>query len=126
MSALPRVVAHPSALKVKAAAVVSSVKPEAARPVTVAERNPPPQWLLQVLAMAAGLALFVLLWAAIASFGRIPGPLAVLREAITIFSNPFYRNGPNDQGIGWNVLTSLGRVGIGFGLAAAVGIPSAS
>jgi len=33
------------------------------------------------------------------------------------------QKGPNDQGIGWNVLTSLGRVGIGFGMAALVGIP---
>ncbi|GAB7206984.1 hypothetical protein OS21_34800 [Dickeya oryzae] len=32
--------------------------------------------------------------------------------------------GPNDQGIGWNVLASLKRVGIGFGLAALVGIPA--
>ncbi|MGC8020723.1 nitrate ABC transporter permease, partial [Salmonella enterica] len=30
---------------------------------------------------------------------------------------------PNDQGIGWNVLASLQRVGMGFGLAALVGIP---
>jgi nitrate/nitrite transport system permease protein len=74
--------------------------------------------------MAAGIAIFVAMWAAVAKFGgRIPDPLAVFKEAVTIFSNPFYRNGPNDQGIGWNVLTSLGRVGIGFGLAAAVGIP---
>ena len=45
------------------------------------------------------------------------------KEAVRIFSDPFYRKGPNDQGIGWNVLTSLGRVGVGFGLAALVGIP---
>jgi nitrate/nitrite transport system permease protein len=64
-----------------------------------------------------------LLWAFIAKFGRIPDPASVFKEAVQLFSNPFYRNGPNDQGIGWNVLTSLGRVGIGFGLAAAVGIP---
>jgi nitrate/nitrite transport system permease protein len=32
-------------------------------------------------------------------------------------------NGPNDQGIGWNILNSLGRVGTGFGMAAAIGIP---
>ena len=43
--------------------------------------------------------------------------------AAKIFSDPFYSKGPNDQGIGWNVLTSLKRVGIGFGLAALVGIP---
>ena len=40
-----------------------------------------------------------------------------------VFGDPFYRKGPNDQGIGWNVLMSLQRVGIGFGLAALVGIP---
>jgi nitrate/nitrite transport system permease protein len=31
--------------------------------------------------------------------------------------------GPNDQGIGWNILFSLQRVAMGFGLAALVGIP---
>jgi nitrate/nitrite transport system permease protein len=36
---------------------------------------------------------------------------------------PFYSNGPNDQGIGWNILSSLKRVAIGFGVAALVGIP---
>ena len=35
-----------------------------------------------------------------------------------------YIAGPNDQGIGWNVLASLKRVAIGFGLAALVGIPA--
>jgi len=43
--------------------------------------------------------------------------------AVKLFSDPFYRKGPNDQGIGWNVLISLQRVGLGFGLAALVGIP---
>ena len=27
-----------------------------------------------------------------------------------LFADPFYRNGPNDQGIGWNILFSLQRV----------------
>jgi nitrate/nitrite transport system permease protein len=50
-----------------------------------------------------------------------PGPgLGCGRRAVR---DPFYRNGPNDQGIGWNVLSSLQRVGIGFGFAALVGIP---
>ena len=31
---------------------------------------------------------------------------------------------PNDQGIGWNILASLQRVGLGLGLAALVGIPA--
>ncbi len=55
--------------------------------------------------------------------GSIPGPLQTWDAAATLFADPFYRNGPNDQGIGWNVLSSLQRVGIGFGFAALVGIP---
>ncbi|HWM42359.1 MAG TPA: nitrate ABC transporter, permease protein, partial [Burkholderiales bacterium] len=55
--------------------------------------------------------------------GRIPDPVAVGAAAAKIFADPFYSKGPNDQGIGWNVLSSLKRVGIGFGLAALVGIP---
>jgi len=55
--------------------------------------------------------------------GSIPGPLQTWDAASVLFADPFYRNGPNDQGIGWNILSSLQRVGIGFGFAALVGIP---
>jgi nitrate/nitrite transport system permease protein len=93
-------------------------------PLYVSARKPPPEWLVVVIAWAAGIALFIIAWAAIARFGgRIPDPVAVGRAAAKIFADPFYSKGPNDQGIGWNVLSSLQRVGIGFGLAAAVGIP---
>ena len=40
-----------------------------------------------------------------------------------IFGDPLYKNGPNDQGIAWKIMGSLSRVGIGFGIAALVGIP---
>ena len=50
--------------------------------------------------------------------GRLPGPVQTWNAAVVLFSDPFYSNGPNDQGIGWNVLSSLQRVGIGFGIAA--------
>jgi len=87
-------------------------------------RTRAPEWLPQVLAPVIGLALFVALWAIIAKVGgRLPDPVSTWHSAVDVFSNPFYRKGPNDQGIGWNVLTSLGRVGIGFGMAALVGIP---
>jgi nitrate/nitrite transport system permease protein len=55
--------------------------------------------------------------------GSIPGPGKTWDAAALLFADPFYSNGPNDQGIGWNVLSSLQRVGIGFGFAALVGIP---
>jgi len=87
-------------------------------------RTRAPDWLPRVVAPVIGLALFVALWAAIAKAGgRLPDPASTWHSAVEVFGNPFYRKGPNDQGIGWNVLTSLGRVGIGFGLAALVGIP---
>ncbi len=82
-----------------------------------------PEWAMTVLAMIAGLVAFVALWEIVARGGRIPAPLVVWKAAVVIFSDPFYSKGPNDQGIGWNVLSSLKRVGIGFGLAALVGIP---
>src|SRR3977135_2768975 len=91
---------------------------------TAGRRAPAPEWLLDVLACLVGLAAFVALWALIARFGgRIPDPVAVWSAAGKIFAHPLYSKGPNDQGIGWNVLSSLRRVGIGFGLAALVGIP---
>lgn len=38
-------------------------------------------------------------------------------------SQPFYDNGPNDKGIGLQLAYSLGRVGLGYFLAAIVAIP---
>ena len=38
-------------------------------------------------------------------------------------SNPFYDNGPNDKGIGIQIAYSIGRVALGFGLAALFAIP---
>lgn len=71
-----------------------------------------------------GVSMFVFIWAVV-SYYRVdlPGPLATWEAAKTLFADPFYQNGPNDQGIGWNILRSLGRVGLGFGMAAAIGIP---
>ncbi|MBP0627313.1 nitrate ABC transporter permease [Cupriavidus sp. AcVe19-1a] len=74
---------------------------------------------------ALGFALFVLAWHGIATLiPAIPTPGATWNAAVPLFSDPFYRNGPNDQGIGWNVLASLARVAAGFGLAAVIGIPA--
>jgi nitrate/nitrite transport system permease protein len=71
-----------------------------------------------------GFALFVLAWQFLAQVNtQLPGPMKVWEAAVKLFSDPFYVKGPNDQGIGWNILSSLKRVGIGFGLAALIGIP---
>ncbi|MEO0836914.1 MAG: nitrate ABC transporter permease, partial [Cyanobacteria bacterium J06642_3] len=38
-------------------------------------------------------------------------------------THPFYDNGPNDLGIGWNLLISLRRVAIGYTLASVIAVP---
>jgi nitrate/nitrite transport system permease protein len=87
-------------------------------------RTRAPDWLIRVIAMTFGLALFIGLWSLLSKTGgRLPNPTSTWHSAVEVFSDPFYRKGPNDQGIGWNILNSLGRVGIGFGLAALIGIP---
>lgn len=80
--------------------------------------------VVALVPIVLGAVVMTLLWAVISHFvPQIPTPLVTWVEAVRIFSDPFYHNGPNDQGIGWNVLSSLGRVGMGFGLAALIGIP---
>jgi nitrate/nitrite transport system permease protein len=79
---------------------------------------------LAVLPPVAGIGLLIAVWAvATAGSSTFPTPASTWEAAMKLFADPFYRNGPNDQGIGWNVLYSLERVGLGFGLAALVGIP---
>jgi len=79
---------------------------------------------LAVLPPLLGIGMLILLWQILsANNSSFPSPYVTWVEAVRMFSDPFYRNGPNDQGIGWNILASLKRVAMGFGLAAAVGIP---
>jgi nitrate/nitrite transport system permease protein len=79
------------------------------------------KWVAPVL----GLALLLLVWQIISKGGQtIPGPWVTAKHAATLFADPFYINGPNDQGIGFKILNSLKRVALGFGMAAVVGIPA--
>jgi len=81
-------------------------------------------FLLLAIPPLLGLALFIAVWAGLASARQdLPGPVSTFHSAVELFSDPFYVKGPNDQGIGWNILNSLKRVGMGFGAAAAIGIP---
>jgi len=82
-------------------------------------------FVLYVFPPLAGIALLILIWSilTLAPDSRLPSPLKTWDAAVTLFAKPFYRAGPNDQGIGWNILSSLERVGIGFGLAALIGVP---
>ncbi|MCM2288634.1 MAG: nitrate ABC transporter permease [Sulfuritalea sp.] len=114
--------AEPAAVKV---AVAPAPTPESA---AAEQTSRPGERLRDVLRVVIpplfGVALMIGIWALVAiKSGNIPGPDKTWAAAQVLFADPFYRNGPNDQGIGWNVLSSLQRVGIGFGFAALVGIP---
>jgi len=109
-----------------------AAQPAAPKPATVVSAPPAApagayDWgalALKVFAPLVGIALLVGIWGLLTMKGStFPTPAATFDAAVKLFGDPFYRNGPNDQGIGWNILFSLQRVAIGFGMAAAVGIP---
>ncbi|NBD21325.1 nitrate ABC transporter permease [Aquabacterium fontiphilum] len=114
-----------------APSAMPAVSATAAPPATVAPAappRPPIDWgglAIKVFSPLAGLALLVGIWALLTAKGTgpFPTPAATWDAAYELFKDPFYDNGPNDQGIGWNILFSLQRVAMGFGLAALVGIP---
>ncbi|MFG1400943.1 nitrate ABC transporter permease [Xanthobacter sediminis] len=53
----------------------------------------------------------------------MPGPLDVAHKLWDAMKDPFYDNGPNDKGLGLQLLYSIGRVAIGYGLAVLVAVP---
>ena len=113
----------PAALPAAAAAAPTATPAPAIRvPRTPFDWN---GLLLKLLPPLIGIGLLVGIWALLTmNGGSFPTPAATFTEAVKLFSDPFYSKGPNDQGIGWNILFSLQRVAIGFGLAALVGIPA--
>jgi nitrate/nitrite transport system permease protein len=114
----------------KAAAAKSpSTRPVAVQaPAPAKVAKPGFDWnglLLKILPPVIGIALLVGIWALLTMRSEtFPTPLATFDAAVKLFADPFYSKGPNDQGIGWNILFSLERVAVGFGMAAVVGIPT--
>ena len=125
----PRRVAQPKVSPPAAeASAAPTLAPAAVPAAPVAAQTPlgerGRELLKAVIPPLFGIGLLVGIWALVAiKSGSIPGPDKTWAAAMKLFADPFYRNGPNDQGIGWNVLSSLHRVAVGFGFAAAIGIP---
>ncbi|BAT61533.1 bicarbonate transport system permease protein CmpB [Variibacter gotjawalensis] len=55
--------------------------------------------------------------------GAIPTPVAVARRGWELLVNAFDRSNPNNYGIAWHLLYSLGRVLLGYTLAVLVAVP---
>ncbi|WP_330205005.1 nitrate ABC transporter permease [Cyanobacterium sp. Dongsha4] len=73
------------------------------------------------------LGIFLLVWELGANakiFAKgMPTASLTLKELWWWLTNPFFNNGPNDMGIGWNLLISLRRVAIGYIMASIVAVP---
>lgn len=75
--------------------------------------------VMRLLPPAAGLALLLLAWSiAAATIANFPAPLATWDAAVVLFDGAW-----SHDGIGWQILASLKRLGFALSLAAFVGIP---
>ncbi|MFM7287254.1 MAG: nitrate ABC transporter permease [Cyanobium sp.] len=82
--------------------------------------------LPQVLPYLLCIGAFLLVWqllSAVLGTARLPGPINVIVDTWDPYiSQPFFDEGGTDKGLGWQVLISLQRVALGYGLAAVVGV----
>jgi nitrate/nitrite transport system permease protein len=71
-----------------------------------------------------GFGMLFLLWAIIATITpELPTPIEAINALVELLKTPFHDGGPNDKGIGIQLMTSLERVFIGFGIATIVAVP---
>ncbi len=70
------------------------------------------------------IALFLIIWQIACSGEKpnLPPPTTVVQETWDLIIDPFFDNGGTDKGLALQIFASLGRVAIGFSLAAIVGI----
>ncbi len=83
------------------------------------------QWLLQhVLPPLLMLVVLLGLWELLCSRPgmSLPAPSQVITDTWELIIDPFYDNGGNDKGMGWQILASLERVALGYALAVVAGI----
>ena len=80
-----------------------------------------------LLLFLLSLGIFLLFWevgAKLKLFSKgMPPASLTIKELWYWITHPFYDNGPNDLGIGWNLLISLRRVAIGYTLASLIAVP---
>jgi nitrate/nitrite transport system permease protein len=74
--------------------------------------------------MLCGFGILLGIWAVVSGVSQsLPGPFTTLRTLAQLLADPFYDNGPNDKGIGIQLVSSIGRVFAGFALGSLVAIP---
>ena len=72
-----------------------------------------------------GLLLFIGFWSLLSYYtkGTLPAPKDTFTVLYEMLRNPFYDNGPNDKGIGLQLLKSIKTVLLGFTLGSLIAIP---
>jgi nitrate/nitrite transport system permease protein len=81
-------------------------------------------FLSQMLLVLGGFGLLLAFWQIIAMFSQaLPSPIETLPILWGMLSNPFYDNGPNDKGVGIQVMYTLWRVFSGWALGSLIAIP---
>jgi nitrate/nitrite transport system permease protein len=74
--------------------------------------------------MLCGFGILLGIWTVVSGVSQsLPGPFTTLRTLAQLLADPFYDNGPNDKGIGIQLVSSIGRVFAGFTLGSLVAIP---
>lgn len=84
------------------------------------------QNLTDVLYFIGSIGILLAMWegVSVATKYEIPTPWATWAIFKEMLSDPFYDYGPNDKGIGVQLLSSIKRVFTGFGLGSLVAIPA--
>jgi nitrate/nitrite transport system permease protein len=84
-----------------------------------------PAWVTGLLYGVSSLGLIVGVWYVVRAVvgADLPTPQATAVVLWELVRNPFHYGGPNDQGIARLLVSSLGRVGLGWLLGAIVAIP---
>ncbi len=82
--------------------------------------------LKQALPYLLCIGAFLVTWqilSALLGQARLPGPINVIANTWDPYiSQPFFDEGGTSKGLGWQILISLQRVAMGYGLAALVGV----
>lgn len=78
----------------------------------------------KVVLGSLGVLCFLVIWQFVCMAGllRLPTPLTVITETWGLIVDPFYQGSGTDVGLGWQILSSLRRVAVGFSLAAVIGV----
>ena len=107
------------------------LKSKTSKPAVANSEDPDPEKIARRQRVAQtiflpliAIAILGVLWEAYSqrSGVTLPGPVQTVTESWNYIAHPFFDHGSNDVGLGWQLASSLKRVGIGYSLAAFFGV----